>query len=344
MHRHLGRAAADVDDHRAGRLAHGQPRADRRRHGLLDQIGRARPRRQARLLDRALLDPRHPRRHAHDHARVRPAVLVDLLDEVPEHLLGHVEVRDHAVLERTDRLDRPGRASEHALGLDADRMHFPAARVDRHDARLREDDAPPADVHERVGRPQVDRHVAAAESCQIAEDAHIERGSTLKIRSGATASRGARRPALIGACPRGSLADSSRRPAHPPWIGRSGRAGGVGGAASSRGGRCYKCIYHRGGPCICIGYRRAKIEQLRSSRPHSLFTIAIPEQPGDPPAAPGRCRAASPAAGRPRSRSPPPRPAPAPRRRPGWRSRPPARATRRWPGTSRAGRPPARGT
>src|SRR5437588_306759 len=37
-HRHLAGAAADVDDHRAGGLADGQPRADGRGHRLLDQV------------------------------------------------------------------------------------------------------------------------------------------------------------------------------------------------------------------------------------------------------------------------------------------------------------------
>src|SRR3954462_15535815 len=41
---------------------------------------------QAGLLDRALLDPGDAARDADDDARVRPAVLVHLLDEVPEHL------------------------------------------------------------------------------------------------------------------------------------------------------------------------------------------------------------------------------------------------------------------
>ena len=57
--------------------------------------------------------PRDARRHAHHHARVRPAVLVHLLDEVPQHLLGHVEVGDDAVLERPDCADVPGRPPEH---------------------------------------------------------------------------------------------------------------------------------------------------------------------------------------------------------------------------------------
>ena len=105
-HRHLAGAAADVHHHVAGGLAHRQAGADRRRHRLLDQVGLARSGRQAGLLDGALLDPGHPGGHADHHARVRPAVLVHLLDEVAQHLLGHVEVGDHAVLERPDRLDR----------------------------------------------------------------------------------------------------------------------------------------------------------------------------------------------------------------------------------------------
>src|ERR1700745_3199971 len=50
--------------------------------------------RQARLLDRAFLDPGDARRDADNDARVGPAVLMDLLDEVAQHLLGHVEVCD----------------------------------------------------------------------------------------------------------------------------------------------------------------------------------------------------------------------------------------------------------
>jgi hypothetical protein len=168
----LGGAAADVDDHRAGRLPDRQPRADRGRHRLLDQVGLARARRQARLLDRALLDARDAGGHADDDPRVRPAVLVHLLDEVTQHLLRHLEVRDHAVLQGTDRGDRAGRAAEHALGLDPDRVHLAAARVDRDDRGLRQHDAATAHVDERVGGSEVDRHVAAAEPGQVAEEAH----------------------------------------------------------------------------------------------------------------------------------------------------------------------------
>ena len=65
----------------------------------------------------------------------------------------------------------PGRAAEHALGLDADRVHLAGALVDRDDRRLGQHDAAPAHVHEGVGRAEVDRHVAAAEPADVVKEA-----------------------------------------------------------------------------------------------------------------------------------------------------------------------------
>src|ERR1044072_752279 len=125
-------------------------RADRGRHRLLDEVRLAGAGGRARLLDRALLDARHAGGHADDDARMRPAVLMDLLDEVAQHLLRHVEVGDDAVLQRADRRDRPRRAAEHPLRLDPHGVHFAAARVDRDDRRLGQPHAAPAPVDEGV--------------------------------------------------------------------------------------------------------------------------------------------------------------------------------------------------
>ena len=103
---------------------------------------------------------------------MRPPVLVNLLDEVAEHLLRHFEVGDHAVLERANSGNRPGRPPEHSLRLDPHGVHLTGAGVDCDDARLGQDDAPPADVDKRVGRPEIDRHVAAAEARQVCEKTH----------------------------------------------------------------------------------------------------------------------------------------------------------------------------
>jgi hypothetical protein len=95
-----------------------------------------------------------------------------LLDEVPEHLLGDLEVGDHAVLERTDRLDRARGASQHALGLDPDRVNLTGPGVDRDHARLGQHDSSPPHVNEGVCGSQVDRHVATAETGQVRKEAH----------------------------------------------------------------------------------------------------------------------------------------------------------------------------
>ena len=123
-HRDLAGAAADVDDHRAGRLADRKPGADRGRHRLLDQVGLPGARRRQASSTARFSTPVTPDGHADDHPRMRPAVLVDLLDEVPEHLLGDLEVGDHAVLQRPDRLDR-ARASARASAWPRSRPRAP---------------------------------------------------------------------------------------------------------------------------------------------------------------------------------------------------------------------------
>src|SRR3954452_5984644 len=97
---------------------------------------------------------------------------MDLLDEVAQHLLGHVEVGDHAVLERADGGDRAGRPAEHALRLYAYRVYLAAPRVDRDDRRLGQPDPAPTHVSERVRSPQPNRHVAAPEAGDVREKSH----------------------------------------------------------------------------------------------------------------------------------------------------------------------------
>src|SRR5439155_20430904 len=136
-------------------------------HRLLDQVRLTCTRAQRCLFDRSLLDTRHAGRNADDDTWMCKAMLVHLLDEVPEHLFGDVEVGDHAVLERTDGRDRPRRAPEHALRLDADGVHLARSLVDYDDGGLGEDDPTAADVHERVRGTEVHSHIAATEAAQI---------------------------------------------------------------------------------------------------------------------------------------------------------------------------------
>jgi hypothetical protein len=106
------------------------------------------------------------------------AAVIGPLDEVAEHRLGDLEVGDHAVLERPHRVDRRWRAAEHLLRLGADGVDLTGRGVDRDDRGLGEDDAAAADVHERIGRAEVDGHVPGWADC--AENAH-EWGRTAKL-------------------------------------------------------------------------------------------------------------------------------------------------------------------
>ena len=146
--------------------------ADRGRDALLDQLHLAGAGRLAGLLDGALLDLGDAGGHAHHDPRVREAALLRLADEVAEHLLGHLEVRDHALPQRPGGGDRRRGAADHALGLGADGVHRAGVGVDRDDRGLGEHDAAAAHVDERVGGPEVDREVAVAAAGERGEESH----------------------------------------------------------------------------------------------------------------------------------------------------------------------------
>ena len=106
----------------------------------------------------ALLDFGDAGRHADDHARLHleDVVLDDEREEIAQHLLGHVEVGDDAVLHRPHGDDAVGRATEHALGFEADALDLLRLAIDRDDRRLVEHDAFALHVDERVRRAEID--------------------------------------------------------------------------------------------------------------------------------------------------------------------------------------------
>jgi hypothetical protein len=89
----------------------------------------------------------HARGNAHQDAGAgNPEVpIVHLLDEVPDHLLGHVEVADNAVAQRADGDDVGRGAPHHSFGLRADGQHPLGPGVHGHDRRLADHDPPMAD-------------------------------------------------------------------------------------------------------------------------------------------------------------------------------------------------------
>jgi hypothetical protein len=132
---------------------HREAGADRRGHRLLDDVRLAGTRVLGRLHDGSLLHPGDAGRDADHHARLGEPPLVDPVDEVAQHLLADLEVRDDPVLQRPDGLDVARGAADHPLGLGADRQRAPVLHVHGDHGGLVEHDAPAADVDEGIGGP-----------------------------------------------------------------------------------------------------------------------------------------------------------------------------------------------
>src|SRR4029453_5388944 len=164
-HGDLGGAAADVDDHVAGRLVHGQADPDGGGYRLLDDEGAAGPGPVGRLDHGPALDPGDARGHAHHHPGLgHELAAVHLLDEVAQHLLGGVEGGDDPGPEGGGGHDVGRGTADHRLGLGADGQDGVVLVVDGDHRGLVEHDPAAADVDQGVGGAEVDGHVAAEEA------------------------------------------------------------------------------------------------------------------------------------------------------------------------------------
>ena len=161
----LGRAAPDVEHHRAPSLVHRHARANGSSHRFVDQEHLASAGALGRFANRAPLDLRRAVRNADQDARARAeiAVAVRLPYKVLQHLLGDREVGDNAVFQGADRGDVAWRAAQHVLGFGAHSFDDPAATAgifaNRYHRRFVEDDAVAARVDEGIGGAKVDRQV-----------------------------------------------------------------------------------------------------------------------------------------------------------------------------------------
>ena len=86
------------------------------------------------------------------------------LDEISEHFLGYLEIRDHPVLHGPDGGDVAGCAPQHLLGLFADRLDFLRDVIDGNDGRLGNNDTSIFRVDQRVRGPEIDGERVGHES------------------------------------------------------------------------------------------------------------------------------------------------------------------------------------
>ena len=89
----------------------------------------------------------------HDTGMHQKLSAVGLMNEVRQHLFSGGEVRDDAVLHRSDRNDIAWRTAKHILRFLPNGLHRVRHLVDRHDRRLVDDDAASLCVNKGVGRP-----------------------------------------------------------------------------------------------------------------------------------------------------------------------------------------------
>ena len=109
------------------------------------------------------LDFRDTAGNAENDLREWKPAAAALANEVPQHLLGRLKVRNHPVPEWTDRPDRGRRPADHPARVGSDGLHLAAQLIDSDDGGLEDDDPLAANEDERVRGAEIDRELAPCE-------------------------------------------------------------------------------------------------------------------------------------------------------------------------------------
>src|SRR5687767_3499266 len=99
---------------------------------------------QSGLFYRTFFDFLNPRRNRDDDPRTgfhHRAFSMHLLDEVPQHRFGHLEVGDHTIFQRTNGDDVAWSSPEHPLGLVSDGEHLASPGLNGNDGGLSENNS-----------------------------------------------------------------------------------------------------------------------------------------------------------------------------------------------------------
>ena len=98
-----------------------------------------------------------------------------LSDEMLDHFLRNLKIRDHAFAHGADGFDIAGGFSQHLLSFLANGKNLlPAANFhNRHNRRFVQYNATPLNINQRIRRTQIDRHIGRKHTQQIRKHAQI---------------------------------------------------------------------------------------------------------------------------------------------------------------------------
>ena len=139
-----------------------QTGSDGSSHGLFDEIYFPGSGRQGGVSHRFLFHLGDAKRNAHDDpgpGRKKKLLFSRFVNKIPEHLLGHLKIRDDSFYQRTGRNDVTWRATHHFLRLFSNGKNLAGFLVYRDHRRLLDNDAPAAHIDKRIRRSQVNGNV-----------------------------------------------------------------------------------------------------------------------------------------------------------------------------------------
>ena len=132
QHCNIGSAATHIQDKASPGDREIQPSAQGSCHRLLDEVDLPGTGRDCCVHTGTALHTGDAGRHTDAHTGLGEGTFACLFEEVPEHLLGLVKVRDDAVLEGVERPDAVGGAADHLEGLLPHLEHLTAGGIHCH--------------------------------------------------------------------------------------------------------------------------------------------------------------------------------------------------------------------
>jgi hypothetical protein len=101
----------------------------------------------------------------------QPSSVMNLPNEMPNHILCNVKIRDDTIAQRADRLNILRGPPKHLLCFFTHRhdLFSNLGRANRDDRRLVQDNAPSLYVNQRVRRAEIDRDIGSKQAQHSAE-------------------------------------------------------------------------------------------------------------------------------------------------------------------------------